>query len=92
MSDRLVRFAGDSWQEIKALPQQVRWTVGFSAHSEPPTNWSDENAVIQQLSRMAGGSLRIKAYCAGQLGVGPVLSRGGVGAPGSSGQTTRAEG
>jgi hypothetical protein len=27
VSDRLVRFAGDSWQEIEALPQQVRWTV-----------------------------------------------------------------
>ena len=27
LSDRLVRFAGDSWQEIEALPQPVRWTV-----------------------------------------------------------------
>jgi hypothetical protein len=27
VSDRLVRFAGDSWQEIEALPQSVRWTV-----------------------------------------------------------------
>ena len=27
MSDRLVRFAGDSWQEIEALPQPLRWAV-----------------------------------------------------------------
>jgi hypothetical protein len=27
VSDRLVRFAGNSWQEIEALPQPVRWTV-----------------------------------------------------------------
>lgn len=27
MSDRLVRFNGDTWQEIEALPQPVRWTV-----------------------------------------------------------------
>ncbi len=27
MSDRLVRFSGDSWQEIEALPESVRWTV-----------------------------------------------------------------
>ena len=27
MSDRLVRFPGTSWQEIEALPQQLRWTV-----------------------------------------------------------------
>ena len=27
MSDRRVRFAGDTWQEIEALPQSVRWTV-----------------------------------------------------------------
>ena len=27
MSDRLVRFSGDSWQEIEALPESVRCTV-----------------------------------------------------------------
>ena len=27
MSDRLVRFAGDAWQEIEALPEPVRWAV-----------------------------------------------------------------
>ncbi|MGH3587442.1 MAG: hypothetical protein ACRDQ0_14070 [Pseudonocardia sp.] len=27
MSDRLARFPGQSWQEIEALPQPVRWTV-----------------------------------------------------------------
>ena len=27
MSDRLVRFPGQSWQEIEALPQPLRWTV-----------------------------------------------------------------
>jgi hypothetical protein len=27
VSDRLVRFSGDSWQEIEALPESVRWTV-----------------------------------------------------------------
>lgn len=27
MSDRSVRFAGTSWQQIEALPQPLRWTV-----------------------------------------------------------------
>ena len=27
MSDRQVRFSGDCWQEIEALPQPVRWAV-----------------------------------------------------------------
>jgi len=27
VSDRLVRFPGQSWQEIEALPQPLRWTV-----------------------------------------------------------------
>ena len=27
MSDRLVRFAGDAWQEIEALAGPVRWEV-----------------------------------------------------------------
>jgi hypothetical protein len=27
VSDRLVRFPGLPWQEIKALPQPLRWTV-----------------------------------------------------------------
>ncbi len=27
MSERLVRFPGQSWQEIEALPQPLRWTV-----------------------------------------------------------------
>ena len=27
MSDRQVRFPGDTWQAIEALPQPVRWTV-----------------------------------------------------------------
>ena len=27
MSERLVRFPGQSWEEIEALPQPLRWTV-----------------------------------------------------------------
>ena len=27
MSDRRIRFSANSWQEIEALPQSVRWTV-----------------------------------------------------------------
>jgi hypothetical protein len=27
VSDRLARFPGQSWQEIEALPQPLRWTV-----------------------------------------------------------------
>jgi len=27
VSDRRIRFSGDSWQEIEALPEPVRWTV-----------------------------------------------------------------
>lgn len=27
MGDRQVRFSGDCWQEIEALPQPVRWAV-----------------------------------------------------------------
>jgi hypothetical protein len=27
VSDRLVRFPGQSWREIEALPQPLRWTV-----------------------------------------------------------------
>jgi hypothetical protein len=27
VSDRLVRFPGQSWQEIDALPQPLRWSV-----------------------------------------------------------------
>jgi len=27
VSDRQVRFSGDCWQEIEALPQPVRWAV-----------------------------------------------------------------
>jgi hypothetical protein len=27
VSDRQVRFPGDTWQSIEALPQPVRWTV-----------------------------------------------------------------
>jgi hypothetical protein len=27
VSERLVRFPGQSWQEIEALPQPLRWTV-----------------------------------------------------------------
>ena len=44
MSDRLVRFAGDSWQEIEALPQQVRWTVQraiFHLLDEPAPTLAD---------------------------------------------------
>jgi hypothetical protein len=26
-TERLVRFPGQSWQEIEALPQPLRWTV-----------------------------------------------------------------
>jgi hypothetical protein len=26
-SERLVRFPGQSWQEVEALPQPLRWTV-----------------------------------------------------------------
>jgi hypothetical protein len=27
VSDRLIRFSGDSWQEIEALPESARWAV-----------------------------------------------------------------
>jgi hypothetical protein len=27
VSDRQVRFSGNAWQEIEALPEPVRWTV-----------------------------------------------------------------
>jgi hypothetical protein len=27
VSERLVRFPGQSWQQIEALPQPLRWTV-----------------------------------------------------------------
>lgn len=27
MTDRLIRFPGQSWQEIEALPEPLRWTV-----------------------------------------------------------------
>jgi hypothetical protein len=45
VSDRLVRFAGDSWQEIEALPQSVRWTVQraiFHLLEEPVPALADE--------------------------------------------------
>ena len=44
MSDRLVRFAGDTWQEIEALPQPVRWTVqraNFYLLDEPAPTLAD---------------------------------------------------
>ena len=44
MSDRLVRFAGDTWQEIEALPQPVRWTVQraiFHLLDEPAPTLAD---------------------------------------------------
>src|ERR1700733_798258 len=40
VSDRLVRFPGQSWQEIEALPQPLRWTVErtiFHLLDEPGT-------------------------------------------------------
>jgi hypothetical protein len=27
VSDRLIRFPGDTWQQIEAMPQPVRWAV-----------------------------------------------------------------
>ena len=27
VSDRLIRFPGQSWQEIEALPEPLRWTI-----------------------------------------------------------------
>jgi hypothetical protein len=27
VSDRFIRFPGDTWQQIEALPQPVRWAV-----------------------------------------------------------------
>jgi hypothetical protein len=27
VSDRLIRFPGDTWQQVEALPQSVRWAV-----------------------------------------------------------------
>jgi hypothetical protein len=27
VSDRLIRFSGDTWEQIEALPQPVRWAV-----------------------------------------------------------------
>jgi hypothetical protein len=43
-SDRLVRFPGQSWQEIEALPQPLRWTVQrtiFHLLSEPVPNLAE---------------------------------------------------
>ena len=44
MSDRLVRFAGDAWQEIEALAGPVRWEVqrtGFHLLEEPVPTLAD---------------------------------------------------
>jgi hypothetical protein len=44
VSDRLVRFAGGTWQEIEALPQPVRWTVQraiFHLLDEPAPTLAD---------------------------------------------------
>jgi hypothetical protein len=44
VSDRRVRFAGDTWQEIEALPQSVRWTVQraiFHLLDEPAPTLAD---------------------------------------------------
>ena len=54
MSDRLVRFAGDSWQEIEALPQSVRWTdVGTGSSSRWKTAAESGQEIISiQLVRL----------------------------------------
>jgi len=44
VSDRLVRFSLDSWQEIEALPESVRWTVQrviFDLLDEPVPTLAD---------------------------------------------------
>src|SRR6202035_2333428 len=44
VSDRQVRFSGDCWQEIEALPQPVRWAVQrviFHLLEEPAPTLAD---------------------------------------------------
>ena len=56
-------------QPTAASPQELcRQYMSFLTHPRPPANWPAENAAIQQLSRLAGGPLRINAYCAERLG------------------------
>jgi hypothetical protein len=72
-------------------PQELcRQYVNFFTHPKQSANWSAENAVIQQLSKLAGGPMRINGYCARQFqATGPGTDpnrQGGAGAPGSAPQ------
>ena len=62
-----------------------RQYMEFFTHPGSPANWSAENAVVRQLSGLAGGWGRIMGYCAGQFGAGTSWSKpdfhGGPGAP-----------
>ncbi len=62
-----------------------RQYMEFFTHPGSPANWSAENAVVRQLSGLAGGWGRIMGYCAGQSGAGTSWSKpdfhGGPGAP-----------
>ena len=61
-----------------ALCQQY---MEFVTHPGPPASWPGEFAVMQQLSRMAGGRLPVNVYCA-QLGVaGPAFDPVNQGGP-----------
>jgi hypothetical protein len=45
-----------------------RQYMGFFTHPESPADWSAQNAVVKQLSGLAGGRTRIMGYCARQTG------------------------
>jgi hypothetical protein len=46
-----------------------RQFMDYFMHPEPPANWSAEDDVVQQLSKLADGRLRVIGYCARQLGM-----------------------
>jgi hypothetical protein len=58
--------------------------MDYFMHPAPPASRPDENAVVQELGKLAGGQLRIIGYCARQLGVTSLTSgQDGAGAPNS---------
>jgi hypothetical protein len=67
-------------------PQSLcRQYKDFFTHPERPGNRPAEDAVLKQLSKLAGGELRIIGYCARQLGEGHGYGSrfpGGAGDPG----------
>jgi hypothetical protein len=65
--------------------------MDYFMHPEPPTSRPGEDAVVQQLGKLAGGKLQIIGYCARQLGVGAAHRyntdfRGGAGDPAAGNQ------